>query len=223
MARSKITEKLDLITHEELGIRFDEGLVWEKLDARLGEAPKVLPIRWMLAAAVFLGVLLLPLTLLRDEARLDSFGTIAEQPGTEQPSKEQLGTDGALVIEAGEPVKSERIAVNTPEGSTYQLPRIHTKKVEIKLANIATPTLAPVAFQPPQEQKVKPQFAVEDISIIQASFEKASINDQRIETGTKLSISAQWNGSNSSSDVLNAESEKAFTVRLLDSKARTQK
>ena len=218
MARSKITEKLDLITHEELGIRFDEGLVWEKLDARLGEAPKVLPIRWMLAAAVFLGVLLLPLTLLRDEARLDSFGTIAEQPGTEQ-----LGTDGALVIEAGELVSSEQIAVNTPDESTYQLPRIHTKKVEIKLANIATPTLAPVAFQPPQEQKVKPQFAVEDISIIQASFEKASINDQRIETGTKLSISAQWNGSNSSSDVLNAESEKAFTVRLLDSKARTQK
>ena len=218
MAHSKITEKLDLITHDELGIRFDEGLVWEKLDARLGNEPKVLPIRRMVAAAVFLGVLLLPLTLLKDQATLDSFGTIAEHPGTEQ-----LGTDGALVIEATKPINSELIAANTLDESTHQLLDIHTKKVELKMASIATPSLAPVAFQPPQEQKIKPQFAVEDISIIQASFEKASINDQRIETGTKLSISAQWNGSNSSSDVLNAESEKALTLRLLDSKARTQK
>lgn len=204
MARSKLTEQLDNITYEDLGIQFDEGLIWEKLDARLGAEPKVVPIRWMLAAAIFIGVLLLPITILKRDSEFSKINTISDN-GIEQAEKPAF-------IEPKETIPVE-ISESKPSKPQSKLMNLSSRKVEMKVAAIAIPTFSKIQMNQAIEQNIKPQFAVEDISIIQASLENASINDRR--KARTMSIRAQ--GQTSPNDEVN-EPYQGLKIKLYEQK-----
>lgn len=211
MAHSKMEEKLDGITHGDLGVPFDEGFVWEKLESRLEGQPKAIHFRWMIATAIFLGVFFIPYTILKKDVRPNTIDPIVDQiVAGEQPK----------MMKSAEVVISK---INSTTKVEIELLEVKSKKIEMKVAGISIPTFSKIVVDQPSKKRIKPQFAVEDISVIQASLEDATINDQRIERGKKLSISAQWNSGNSSSDRLSAERNQALTIRFLDAKTKSQK
>ena len=203
MARSKMTEQLDNITYSELGVPFDEGLIWEKLDARLGDAPRYMPFRWMLAAAIFLGVLFLPLTVLKEDQPYGTMNALSENQNTivQQVDAEEV------------PMLTNTLTEPSSQGSFYEVRSVDFRKVELKVASIASPTFTRVEYIPPVEQEIRPQFAVEDISVIQASLENASINDRR--KGRTMSIRAQ--GQTSLVDEVD-ETYQAIKIKLYEQK-----
>ena len=205
MAR-RISEKLDNVTYEDLGIQFDEGLIWEKLDARLGDETKALPIRWMVAAAIFLGMLLFPFTVLKEEFSANPNAEIAYRIDEAIQTPTEVDQSEELVSIAN--TKSDKIAT--------EVHLVRTKKLEVEYASIVYPTLTQVEFNVASEQKIMPQFAVEDISIIQASLEDASINDTRINKGRIMSIRAQEQ--TSSIDEQNDEPYQGLKIKLYGQK-----
>lgn len=205
MAHKKLTEKLDDITYEDLGVQFDEGFVWEKLETRLGGKKKAFPVRWLVAATVFLAMVFIPFTILENQS--------TTQLGVSELSKETKSRTLPNQQVAEETINS---SANTlfPQSNSVQSMAVSTKSVELKEAAISIPRFTNVEFNQPKPEKIKPQFAVEDISVIQASLEDATVNDVRIKEGRKMSIRAQWHAS--PINEVNIENDQALKIKLYE-------
>ncbi len=205
MAHRRITEKLDSISHEELGIPFDEGLIWEKLESRLSPISNSFEWKWMVAAAVFFMVLFLPLTILKKESlelsdKVDHVESL-KIVGTEIPFQ-ATDAEEPLILEKGK-IQQETL-------------HLERKNIETKLATIATHTLIIEKIELKKEKK-KLQFAAEDISVIQASLEQP-----KTERGRKMSIRAQWQTSSTKSNVEYQALKIKLNEMSISSKIRTK-
>jgi len=188
MALKTSKETLDTISYDQLGIQFDEGMVWERLESRLSPpTPAKYPIRWMVAAVLFLSVFFVPLTFLKESKKLGGDINVASTSSKmDFPLKESnsLSPSKTKILENGRTKKTR-----------LWIPNVRSKGPDIDLAHIKIPEIKEVYIIPIENKITKPQFAIGDISVIQASLQDASVNDVRIEKGRKMSISAQWQDS----------------------------
>lgn len=182
MAHNTLSEQLDQITKNDLGFPFDEDALWDRLEGRL-EGKAAIQRRWLVAACLFILVFLAPFTLLKE------WSAPVSEVVAEEVIKPEVVVP-ALVEEKVEVVKQakvEPIKTMTLEG----------RGVSLNLASIGEVELAPAAILQVQKQtNHTPQFAVEDISIIQASLEKSKVEKER-----GVSIRAQWQTTSSKADV----------------------
>ncbi len=182
MAHKRLSEKLDSIAHLELGMAFDEGLVWEKLESRLTSKNKSFNWNWMVAAVLFLSVLLFPLTLLeKTEPRLE----ISHRQHEVNPTV--IENSNSNLEEVDKPAISRK---------TLVFSTLPTKKIEVELAPVNVAGLRASEKIELKQKNTKLQFAAEDISIIQASLEQP-----KIEKGRTMTIRAQWQKSTAKSNV----------------------
>jgi len=190
MALKRTREILDTISYEELGIQFDEGMVWEKLESRLAPpARRVYPIQWMVAATFFLAVFFIPMTFLKENKSMNNVEEVANLSKT-LPLKEENDLTSSSEIRALESNGSGDVS-----SEPSWIPTIASKKLEPVLATITIPDFEQINIAHNKSERIKPEFAVEDISVIQASLEDAPVNDLRIEKGRRIFISAQWQAS----------------------------
>lgn len=174
MAHNTLSEKLDHIQSEELGFPFDEEALWVNLESKL-DSKVAFNRRWMIAASIFLLVFLAPLTLLK-EWNADAPSEMVVEEVVTIPEKVEMKAEESVV-------SNENIQRKHPAMPT--LTRIGVKPVIASVRNDKLVALEPIHFQ--KEQQPLQQFAVEDISIIQASLEKS-----KVEKGRSVSIRAQW-------------------------------
>ncbi|MEQ9468631.1 MAG: hypothetical protein RLN88_14575 [Ekhidna sp.] len=173
MAHNNFSEKLDQISAGDLGFSFDEDASWIKLEARLNKKSFILERRWLAAACLFIAILTIPFTLLKESSH-----SVSDRMVMESHEIEIVEKPTQIVVPVYEGTKRFERTPITIEPKKIELsiaeidfrPIIPLKKVEVKAGDTSTP-----------------QFAAEDISIIQASLEGA-----RVEKGKNLSIRAQW-------------------------------
>ncbi|MEO1253325.1 MAG: hypothetical protein AAFY41_00380 [Bacteroidota bacterium] len=189
MEHKDLSEKLDSISHNELGISFDEGLIWEKLEKRLTPEVHSFNNKWLIAATLFLGVLFLPLTLLKKESS-ELVPLFSERMDVD------LKPEKAMEI-----LPSSNHVVSQNERA---IPNIQFKRIAIELAPIhksglvANEKIGMVAKQ-------KATFAKEDVSVIQASL--GQTKKEHIKT---VNIKTQWQKSFAKSN----EEYHALKVKL---------
>lgn len=189
MGLEQLSEKLDHITNEDLGVPFDEGMIWDKLENKMS-ARRTSIYPWLVAAALALFLLSFPIVVLEKtmadpqlivaESQLVPAMTLKETPATVIETKEAVPVKAALFT-------------------------VQKKQVTIQLASIeVNPKLDPISNQI-EEKKL--QFAAQDISIIQASLERPSIRK-----GRTMTIRAQWQKSSTKSIVEN----QALKIKLYE-------
>ncbi len=171
MALNKLSEKLDQVTEQELGIDFDSTVVWSKLEQRLDNR-KAHVYWWVVAASVLLGLLLFPISLLKES--VDTTLTISQFE--EVPIKE-------VVPETALSVKEESVVPKRESKSTMEVQKIGTP---LQYAKVSKAVLILEPLQVTYKKENKSTFDAKDISIIQASLERPSI-----EKGKNISIRAQ--------------------------------
>ena len=210
MEHRALSNKLDSLSYGDLQIQFDEGRMWEKLEARLDHQKAPFPYRWMVAAAVFLAVFFLPLTLLKEN--------LTTYP-TSVAGVEPIGLPlESLTIDASSAMtSSEDPSVRPSVMTTASLPSKGISTVPIVLQ---IPELELTRVPSVTTEKIKPQFALEDISVIQSNLRKASVNDLRLAKGKRMSISAQWQSSAFEESTEN--SEQAVTIKLNETRQNKQ-
>lgn len=175
MALNQLSEKLDQLDAYELGIEFDEMATWSKLEQRLDQR-KAIVYRWFAAACVLIGLVLLPISVLKERTvQVDMVADQVELPVETEPTQ---------------PIVNEVTELSKP---TKKLNTIERKGLEpIQLAEISTVQLA---LEPVPVQKIikqKAVFAAKDISMIQASLGRPSIEkEQKITVRAQLSTSTQ--------------------------------
>ena len=173
MANKQLSEKLDQLSVEELGIAFDEAEVWTRLDQRLDN--RRVFIYWgTVAACVLMGLLFLPISVLR-EAKVET-AFVAES--VETSTSEEV----VEIIPQVESVSTQHPKVVVPGA-------IDRKQIaSVGLAEIAEKSLSLERIQLKSQKEIKSAltFAAEDISIIQASLELPSI-----EKGKSITVRAQ--------------------------------
>lgn len=173
MANNQLSEKLDQLSVEELGIAFDDAEVWSRLDQRLDNR-RVYIYWWTVAACVLLGLLFLPISVLKEASTKTA--VVAESVET-STSEEVVG------------VVPEEESITTQQHKTVAPIAIVSKKITtVGLAKITERSLSlePIQLESRKEIKSAPTFAAEDISIIQASLERPSI-----EKGKSITVRAQ--------------------------------
>ena len=173
MANKQLSEKLDQLSVEELGIAFDEAEVWTRLDQRLDN--RRVFIYWgTVAACVLMGLLFLPISVLQ-EAKVET-AFVAESVET------STSEDAVKVVPQVESVSTQHHKVVVPGA-------IDRKQIaSVGLAEIAEKSLSLERIQLKSQKEIKSAltFAAEDISIIQASLELPSI-----EKGKSITVRAQ--------------------------------
>lgn len=176
MAHNNFSEKLDQISIDELGFSFDESAAWKMLEAKLNRKTIVLDRKWLAVACMFIAILMIPFSL------TEKFSADTSEPvAIEYYNPTELVND-PLLVEAEEDEVLERVRVFTPI-------HIEPKKIELSIADVDLKSMVPLRLEVIEIEEIKttPQFALEDISIIQASLEGA-----KVEKGKNLSIRAQW-------------------------------
>ncbi len=196
MGHKTLADKLDQIQREDLGIHFDESLLWEDLSASLGEKKSVLVERRLLiAACITLLILLFPIVLI-----MDSKPTQLTLESNVIP--EQLVIQEALIEE---PTVIEKVE-ETEKTPIY---KVEKKGLSIELANrieLAAIDMRPIPII--KKDKLERQsFADQDISIIQASLGTPSIGKEK-----SVSLRAQLHTSSQPVQLNN----KAFKIKLFD-------
>ena len=176
MAHNILSKKLDQVEYQKLGFDFDEDAIWSRLEARLDKKPIPLANRRLFAAMIFLAVLLVPLSMLH-ESRVNSINELTASTPQDQ-------TPDIALIQA--PAPQQNIQEQVKKVNVIYL---ESKKINLCHAPIDLKAIKIVErvidFTPGIAST--PQFAAEDISIIQANLEGPTI-----EKGNNLSIRAQW-------------------------------
>lgn len=192
MALDRLSEKLDHISNTDLDFKFDEAAVWTKLEQRLDNR-KVGLYWWLVAACLLIGLIFFPISLMKDNTEVSPAisatepAIIEEGHALHQQSEEE-------VIPA---VKIHDIkSLARKEIATAQIVEIPMKKL----------SLVPIVQENPKKIK-NTAFAVEDISIIQASLEQPTV-----EKGRTITIRAQWQ---KSPDELNVNYQ-ALKIKLYE-------
>lgn len=209
MAHKTLKDRLDQLDYEDLSIPFDEGLVWERLEARLESKKKGFLIKWLIAASILLSIVSVPLIFQHAEP---------DQVVASSDTKMETVTTLQKADENQE--KDERVDWVTSEETLKEMKRhpiiqtLTSKGIEVNIADVVlTPNLVKMPIKKNQKES-KPQFAAEDISIIQATLENATVNDRRMEKEKSLSIRAQWQ--TFSSDQTNIESNQPLKIKLYE-------
>lgn len=170
MANNQLTEKLDQVSISELGFEFDEAAVWSKLEQRLDNR-RALVYWWTVAACVLLATLFLPISLLKKtEIVTDTISQTIDSPGQENP----------VVINKQVEVED----LNKAKKPVWKLDKKGIEPIQLAQVEIKSLTLEPIVLVSIEDNK--PAFAAEDISIIQASLERSSI-----EKGKSITVRAQ--------------------------------
>lgn len=181
MAHKKMSYKLDNILHGELGTSFDEGIIWEKLSERLDPQTKMTH-RWTLAAGLFLTILLLPSSFKNEQL---SHAEIALE--------EVLDTsflDQAINNEVAHEPGIQSMEMLRLQRKSYAPISEEIRPPEIKgLEKIAHHFALHV-----QEEHAKVDYMLDNLSLIQASLEESSVNDQRVKK-KKMTVRAQLQSS----------------------------
>ncbi|MEM0942074.1 MAG: hypothetical protein AAF600_19840 [Bacteroidota bacterium] len=209
MARKELTEKLDTITYQELGVTFDEGLIWEKLESRMGNAPEKRKWNRLMVASLFLGVLLLPFRVLKKDSSLNYDPPVNQK--IIDPTNLHLMTTADIKLEDD---------IQLIENTFTNPGMIKTRSLELVVAKITIPQFKKTEISQPKAKNIKPQFVAEDISVIQASLGNAAINNQRIEKGRKRSIRARWESS--TKNEVTIESNQVLKIILSASRMKGQ-
>lgn len=206
MGHKTLTEKLDQIGKEDLGIHFDQSLLWNELEAQLDQKKKpVLSLKLLMAACIALLILFLPFTLLdhmisvndnpvqnqRVETVIPKSENDSEQPIIE-PVKKQTAQRKITV-----PTKTDSATFNEELAVVEQIsePEKETEEIES----------TPVKMEK-EEQPKRRVFALQDISVIQASLEKPAIERER-----GFAIKAQLQSDSRPSDLFKNK-ELKFTL-----------
>ena len=178
MDRNILSEKLDRISCEELGVPFDQEAQWSRLASRFKNERVTYQRRWLIAACFFLAVFLAPMRLLREISNLPSMDHQLESVTLPAYKSTEIVTQPTKKVEERSvaSTRTEQVLhVVAPLKVTLELAKLDLSEVVLEEIGIKT------------NKKSQPLFAAEDISIIQASLEKPSV-----EKGRKLSIRAQW-------------------------------
>ena len=191
MALNELSEKLDQLSVEEMGIAFDESAVWSRLEQRLDNR-KAYIYWWTVAACVLLAILFLPISLLKEtDTTTSALSQNVDSPVIESP----------VLVES----PKEKIEVEKLKKPIWQLDKKSIDPIQLAQVKIKTPALEPIVFT--VEKDKKPTFAGEDISIIQASLEQPKIGK-----GRTMTIRAQWQKSPTKSNV----EHQALKVKLYE-------
>lgn len=191
MGHKSLSDKLDQIQKADLGIHFDESLLWEDLSLKLSDKkPVVFERRLLIAACITLLILLFPIVLINDSIVVETNGIAQSFEGmdtTELLDKEVLMTQKN---------DTEKVVMNK-----MRLYSVKGKKIDISIATI---DLIRINIEPLyiiKEQKTERQlFADQDISIIQASLGSSSI-----EKGKSFTVRAQLHASSQPAQLNNQE------------------
>ncbi|NQZ77512.1 MAG: hypothetical protein HRT61_15630, partial [Ekhidna sp.] len=146
---------------------------------------------WIMAAACTLLFVLFPISFLEKSTQDISLSEVVEETKKDSPLMEVMPASNI-----GK--KLEMIPVKT-------IKSIERRNVNVALASVDIKPLLEPLLQPKAEEK--PQFAPEDISIIQASLERPSIRK-----GRTMTIRAQWQKSSTNSNVEN----QALKIKLYE-------
>lgn len=198
MAHKNIGNTLDNIRHEELGVQFDEGMIWEKLEAKLEGKDKPGSSRWMIAAAVFLAIISLPFLPGDVHGPLDVIDRIPhevlvlENKSIRRTSKEIFINIGNIASNSVQMEIIDRVSktwtLGAPMLSTYDIKR---RMVPIEI------------------NEIQVEFTNEDIAVIQSSLEKST---ETVKDGN-ISIRALWNTPSTSPNV----NHQALKIKLVKS------
>jgi len=197
MEHNKIADRLNNINHGELGIPFDEGFLWERLSEKIAPSETQVSAKWIVAAVMFFLTLFLPLSL-RKGVKVYEVEVTASSTENSIVDPEVISTPPA------NPSQKSLVLAVAPKPATLipiGAPHVDLRSVE-KLETIDLPGL----------EEMKVQYALEDISVIQSSLQKATVNNQRIEK-RRMSVRAQLQ----TSTLLEGGSlDQSINVRLLD-------
>lgn len=178
MGHNILSDKLDQIQKEDLGIHFGESLLWEDLSAQLGEKEtRFVERKLLIAACITVLILLFPIVFMIDT-----------KPAQLAIETAILSPEIAPISENSEDlIKAEKVK----KAPIYSVDR---KGVDLELAStleIAEPNLEPIQIQ--KGEKVKRQlFADQDISVIQASLGTPSIGKEKsVSLRAQLHTSSQ--------------------------------
>lgn len=211
MAHNPLAEKLDRISEqdlkdERLNLAYDMDGLWDRLESRLDhESGSLIPSwswhRMLKVACIACLLLLVPFTFFEKEY---SSGKVAERPTPPEEKEDQFATlsDGRTGKPSGADATAE--AKFASSGVLSPISALAIKKPEVALAVTKESKLYayPANFRlDTAEKQINLEFAVEDISIIQASLEQATINDRRIESRRTMSVRAHWQPSVPKSEV----------------------
>lgn len=174
MALNQLSEKLDQLTEQELGIDFDSSEVWSKLEQRLDNR-KVYVYWWVVAACVLMAILFLPISLLKETSSTTStLSQTIDLPEIETP---------VVVENPKEVVDTKKL-----EKPIWRLDKKDIEPIQLAQVEIKTPALQLIVFA--VEKDNKPTFSGEDISIIQASLGRPKIGKEK-----NVTVRAQLNTS----------------------------
>lgn len=174
-------EKLDRITIDQLGIPFDEEAIWTRLDSRLNNK-QAYDYRWFLAACFFVLVLFVPMTLLKDTVKEEMPITITREVPFEAPITTQEFTTTKKI----QPIAEIKF--------------LQPRMTVVSMAQVNKGFIHQLPIEKPMNIATQPQFALEDISIIQASLKQSSI-----EKGKSLTVRAQLQSFSTSSETSNTQ------------------
>lgn len=173
-------EKLDRITIDQLGIPFDEEAIWTRLDARLNNK-QAYDYPWFLAACFFVLVLFFPMTLLKDTVKEEMPITITR----EVPLA---------------PITTQEVTTTKEIQPSAEIKILQPRMTVVSLAQVNKGFIHQLPIEKPENIATQPQFALEDISIIQASLKQSSI-----EKGKSLTVRAQLQSFSTSSETSNTQ------------------
>lgn len=180
MVRNKLSEKLDNVSQKDLGFAFDDAALWATLDHRLG-TKKMSSNWWVLAACLLIGFTILPFGLLKETST----------------SPLLVAEDGAIVNEMESDIIVEtvlEITSTSEETGIIKVPHsLSRKEVSLVLAEVAPVALSldPICL-PTLKERNKVVFNTKDISIIQASLGRPSIEkEQNVTVRAQLHTSTQ--------------------------------
>lgn len=176
-APNTLAKKLDQINRSQLGIQFDETMIWDNVSGRLKHEQVSYRLRFLLIAVFFLGILFAPIGLL-NHTPLES---------------ELLGgmTQGIPVVE--EPTIVVYNTIHKQERkqlSILPLQRLGVDLGVVPFSSIEIQLLMAPVVETMFVKEEKDFFDHKDISVIQASLIR-----QRIEKGKNLSLKTPWQAS----------------------------
>lgn len=186
MGHKKLSERLDYLSSEDLGIPFDDDHLWNRLESQLSARKRVI---WLQRIAAVVGLLLISLPIsLREEESI---------PGIITQSAQTQEVEAAVQKEViDQTSKMEPPAVASKQSDPLGVFQMERKKVEVAFAETSNIPRKLNRLQQLNELESTQPFAAKDISIIQASLGKPTI-----EKGSTMAIRAQWAKSSTKTNV----------------------
>lgn len=176
MERRKLASKLDAIEKSELGVPFDEQVIWDQIATGIGvERQRTLEKRFLLAACLTILVLFLPLDSIKNGEGFET--KVLAQTATIDSS-----TGAEIVAEIQE--------IELPK-TPQKLARIQllSKGVDLGVMDLPVfenPILKPIEIKKPATE-VPTYFAASDIEAIQATLRKSD-KKNKLKISVKMEV-----------------------------------